>query len=170
MSLKGHTYGRLTKDPEVKISQNNVSFTQFSIAIDNGKNQDGSDKTVFIDISAFNKQGELIAQSFKKGHRIVVDLNNLEPRAWINQQTGQAQATLGATLAGFDFVETKSEVQGNNQQQSYGQQPQQGYNQAPQQNNVAPANQYQPPQQQNYGQPPQQAPQPPQNYGNTPWG
>lgn len=38
MSLKGHVYGRLTKDPEIKQSQNDTNYTQISIAVDNGKN------------------------------------------------------------------------------------------------------------------------------------
>lgn len=191
MSLKGHAYGRLTKDPEVKQPQNGgTNYTQFSIAVDNGKNADGGDKSVYINIKAFNKQGELIAQSCKKGHRIVVELNNIEASAWLNQQSGQAQAGLNATLAAFDFVETKAETgQQSAQPPQYGQQPpQQNYGQPPQPQ----ANYGQPPQQQNYGtqppqygqqppqqqyiQPPQQQPQynqPPQqqqNYTNSPWG
>lgn len=183
MSLKGHVYGRLTKDPEIKQSQNGTNYTQISIAVDNGKNADGSDKTVFINVKAFNKQGELIAQSCRKGHRIVVDLNNIEASAWINQQSGQAQASLNATLATFDFVETKAEA-GQQQQQppaQYGQA--QGYGQPPQQQQYgAPAQQPQygqaPPQQQQYSQqPPAQPPQygqappaqPQQNYNQTPW-
>lgn len=184
MSLKGHVYGRLTKDPEIKQSQNGTNYTQFSIAVDNGKNADGSDKSVFINVKAFNKQGELIAQSCRKGHRIVVDLNNIEASAWINQQSGQAQASLNATLTTFDFVETKAET-GQQQQQpqqppaQYGQA--QGYGQPPQQQQYgAPAQQPQygqAPQQQYGQQPPAQPPQygqappaqPQQNYNQTPW-
>lgn len=194
--LKMFVMGRLTGDPEVKQPQNGGNqYTQFSIAVNVGKNTDNQDKTTFINVSAFNKQGEMIAQSFKKGHRIVAEINNVEVSAWNNQQSGQAQANLKGVLSSFDFVETKAEAQGQPTQQpapAYGQPPQQqGYGQQQVQQQGYP--QQQPPQQ-NYGQPPaygQPAQQPPaqgysqqqpapaygqppqqtqQNYAASPWG
>ncbi|SDD88806.1 single-stranded DNA-binding protein [Sporomusa acidovorans] len=190
--IKMFVMGRLTADPQVNQPKSGGNpYTSFSIAVNTGKNQDGSDKATFVNVRAFNKQGETISQSFKKGHRIVAELNNIEVSAWIQQNSGQAQASLNAVLSSFDFVEYKEQ----NQQQGYGQQPQQnygqppqqqGYGQSPQQNGFAqPGNQ--PPQQwggqpqnqpqQNYGQqPPQQnqqqnyGQQPSQNYGQSPWG
>lgn len=189
--LKMFVMGRLTGDPEVKQPQNGGNqYTQFSIAVNVGKNGDGSDKATFIKVSAFNKQGEMIAQSFKKGHRIVAEINNIEVNAWNNQQSGQAQGNLSGVLSSFDFIETKAEAQG---QPAYGQPPQQGYGQTPQQppaqQQSYPQQQQQyppqqpqygqaPPQQQQYGQqPPAQPPQygqappaqPQQNYNQTPW-
>lgn len=196
--IKMFVMGRLTADPQVKQPQNGGNqFTAFGIAVNSGKNQDGSDKATFINIRAFNKQGETIMQSFKKGHRIVAELSNIEVSAWIQQNTGQAQASLNATLSSFDFVEYKEQ----NQQQGYGQPPQQNYGQPPQQQGYGqppqgyaqPGNQppqwggqQAPPQnqqQQSYGQPPQQqSPQqqnqqqgygqqpPAQNYAQSPWG
>ena len=88
---------------------------------------------------------------------------------------------MNATLATFDFVETKAET-GQQQQQppaQYGQA--QGYGQPPQQQQYPPQQpQYgqAPPQQQQYSQqPPAQPPQygqappaqPQQNYNQTPW-
>ncbi len=197
--IKMFVMGRLTADPQVKQPQNGGNqYTDFSIAVNSGKNQDGSDKATFINIRAFNKQGETIMQSFKKGHRIVAELSNIEVSAWIQQNTGQAQASLNATLSSFDFVEYKEQGQ---QQQGYGQPPQQNYGQPPQQQGYGqppqgyaqPGNQppqwggqQAPPQnqqQQSYGQPPQQqSPQqqnqqqgygqqpPAQNYAQSPWG
>lgn len=156
--LKLFVMGRFTADPQVKQPQNGGNpYTAFSIAVNNGKNQDGSDKAVFINVKAFNKQGETIMQSFKKGHRIVAELNQVDVSAWINQSNGQAQANLNAVLGSFDFVENK-------EQQNYGPPPQQGYGQQ----------QYGPPPQQGYGQPPQQGygqspqTQPQQGYGQPP--
>lgn len=194
MSFAGSIYGRLTKDPEVKQSQSGSQYTMFSVAVNGGKNQDGSDRTTFVNVKAFGKQGETIAQSFRKGHRIKVDVNQVEASAWINQQSGQAQGGLNAVMTSFDFVETKAET-GQQGAAPYGappQQPQAAYTppqgyapqpQMPPQPGPAPAPQpsYGPPQgapQQQYMPPQQQAgyaPQPPQqpqtqNYANSPWG
>lgn len=139
MSLSGSVFGRLTKDPEVKQSQNGKNYALISVAVNGGKNQDRTDKAAtFINIKAFGKQGEIISQSFKKGHRIKADINQLEASAWINQQSGQAQSSMNAMLVGFDFVETKAEAEGQQ-----GAPPQQQQNnswgQQPPQNNLPPA-------------------------------
>lgn len=193
--IKMFVMGRLTADPQVNQPQNGGNpYTSFSIAVNSGKKQDGSDKATFIDVRAFNKQGEVITQSFKKGHRIVAELSNIEVSAWIQQNSGQAQASLKAVLSSFEFVEYKEQ----NQQQGYGQPPAQNYgqtqqnggyaqpgNQPPQQWGGQPQQNYgqQPPQQnqqQGYGQAPQQnqqqqnyggqPPQQNQNYAQSPWG
>ena len=186
--LKMFVMGRLTADPQVNQPQNGGNpYTSFSIAVNSGKKQDGSDKATFINVKAFNKQGETIAQSFKKGHRIVAELSQIDVSAWIQQNTGQAQGSLNAILSSFDFVEYRDQQQGA-PQQGYGQPPQQqGYGQPPAQQGYSQAP---PPQQQGYNQPPQQnqqqgygqAPQqnqqqqgyggqlPQQNYAQSPWG
>lgn len=154
--LKMFVVGRFTADPEVRTPQNGGEpFTVFSVAVNTGKNQDGSQKTTYIRVKAFRKQGEMIAQSCRKGHQIALELANLEVGAYVNQSTGQAQGTLDAILSAFDFCEKRE-------------------NAAPQQQQYAPPQQqpqyaqYAPPQQQQYAPPqPQHAPQPPQ-YA-TPW-
>lgn len=164
--FKAFVVGRLTGDPEVRQPQSGGNpYTNFSIAVNVGKNQDGSQKTTFIRVSAFNKQGEMIAQSCKKGHLIAVELNNMEVGAYISQSNGQAQGTLSATLSGFDFCEKRQE-DAPQQSVGYGQPqyatPPQQYQQ-PQYQQQPP--QYMPPQtpQPQYGQaPPQQYRQPPQ--------
>lgn len=176
--IKLFVMGRLTADPQVVQPQNGGNqYTSFSIAVNSGKNKDGSDRALFINTKAFNKQGELIAQSFKKGHRIVAELNQVEVSVWINQNTGQPQYSLNAVLGTFDFVEYKDQQQQGYgqppQQQGYGQPPQQGYGQPPMQNGYAqPGNQppqqgYGQPQQQGYNQPPAQN-TPQQGYGQQP--
>lgn len=161
--LKLFVMGRLTADPQANQAKNGGNpYTSFSIAANTGKNQDGSDKATFINVKAFNKQGETILQSFKKGDRIVAELHQVDVSAWINQNTGQAQGSLNAILGSFDFVEYKNQQQ-NPQQQGYGQPPQnQGYGQPPAQQSYGQAP---PPQQQGYGQPPQQNQQ---GYGQAP--
>ncbi|WP_302593900.1 single-stranded DNA-binding protein [uncultured Megasphaera sp.] len=152
-------FGRLTRDPEVKTSQNGSSnYTTLSVATTvRSKDQDGKNKTIFVNAIAFGKSGEIISQYFRKGSRIVVhgDINDLN--AWIGKQDNQAHAGLDISVTGFDFVDTKAENEHNAQP------PAQGYQQPP-------AQPYQAPGQQGYAMPPQQgqAAPPAQPYGSIP--
>ena len=59
--------GRITKDAELKTSQNNKSYCYFCIAVDDGKDADGNKATNFIDCIAYNSQAEFLANYIKKG-------------------------------------------------------------------------------------------------------
>ncbi len=159
--LKAFVFGRLTKDPEVRQAMNGgAQYTRFSVAVNIGKSEEN--KTTFIDVSAFGNQGEMIARSCKKGHRLLVELSDLEVSTWTNQQ-GETKGSLNAVLRAFSFVEPRAEGQ---QATTYGAppmqtMPQQGYGQPPMQTMP----------QQGYGQPPMQnyGGQPPmQGYGQVP--
>lgn len=104
-------YGRLTKDPEVRVTQSGgTTYTTFSVATQvRNKTEDGHNKSIFVNATAFGKGGEVIAQYFHKGSRIVVhgEVNDLT--AWTGQQDNQAHAGLSIAVTGFDFVDTKAE-------------------------------------------------------------
>lgn len=59
--------GRLTKDPELRTTQNGKSVTSFSLAVK--RIPDGVD---FIDCVAWNRAAEIVTKYAKKGHRIAV--------------------------------------------------------------------------------------------------
>ena len=74
--------GRLTRDPEVKYTQNNVAVCSFSIAVDRDYVQDGQQRqTDFINIVAWRKTAEFIGKYFAKGRMIVV-CGRIETRTW----------------------------------------------------------------------------------------
>ena len=50
--------GRLTRDPEVRYSGNNMAIARFSIAIDRPPRQDGTKETDFPNIVVFGRQAE----------------------------------------------------------------------------------------------------------------
>lgn len=62
--------GRLTSDPELKFTQNDVKYTRFTVAINRGKEDQ---KTDFIDCVAWNNTAEFICKYFKKGQLIAID-------------------------------------------------------------------------------------------------
>ena len=103
-------FGRLTKAPAVKTNQTGTSYTTFTVATQvQAKGQDGKAKSIFIDVSAFGKQGENIVKYFTKGSRIVIHGDIFDARAWVGNNDGQPHIGVNVTMAGFDFVDTQAE-------------------------------------------------------------
>ena len=84
-------FGRLTRDAEVKTTKAGTEYTQFAVAV-NLPNKEA----LFVDVSAWGRQGETIQRNFRKGSRIVV--------------YGELRASVRVSLNGFDFVDTKAET------------------------------------------------------------
>ena len=59
--------GRMTKDPELKYTNNGKGNTRFTLAVQRNK-----DETDFINCVAWEKTAENIAEYFKKGSQIAV--------------------------------------------------------------------------------------------------
>jgi single-strand DNA-binding protein len=63
--------GNLTKDPETKKLDSGSSVCKFGLAV-NRRNK-STDETMFVDISAWEKTGELCQQYLKKGRSVLVE-------------------------------------------------------------------------------------------------
>ena len=150
--------GTITRDIELKYSQNGSAIANFGIAYnDKWKDQSGElkEKAHFFDVSVFGKQAETINSFFQKGSRILID-GSLDFQSW--EKEGQKHSKVSIKMNGFSFIDRKSDNaqaphQNQGQQQSYtpqqqNNQGQQGYNnqQQPQQQQQG----YQAPQQQGY--------------------
>lgn len=64
--------GRLTADPELKISQSGVSNVRFSVAVNRKVKQGEAPKADFFNCVAFKNTAEFISKYFKKGSSIIV--------------------------------------------------------------------------------------------------
>jgi len=98
--------GNLTRDLELKVSQNNVSFGTFGLAVNTtiGKDADGNNKTetLFVDVATFGKQAETIAQYCKKGSPLLVE-GRLRLRTW-EDKDGNKRSKHEVVLSGFQFI------------------------------------------------------------------
>lgn len=61
--------GRITRDPELNESGNNVKYTKFTLAV----NRATAEQCDFFDCTAFNKKAEVVANYTKKGDILGVD-------------------------------------------------------------------------------------------------
>lgn len=66
--------GRLTRDPEVRYSQNDnsMAIARFSLAVDRKIKQDNQPTADFFNCTAFGKQAEFVERYLKKGSKMLV--------------------------------------------------------------------------------------------------
>jgi len=84
--------GRLTNDPELRKSNSDVNFVNFSIAVDNTRLEaDGTRGTCFLDAIAFGNQAEAIARSLHKGSKVAIS-GSLNQRNFIRQDGSKGRA------------------------------------------------------------------------------
>lgn len=118
--------GRVTKDIELKQTQANKSVTQFVLAVNRQfKNANGEREADFINIVAWGKTAELLAQYAHKGSQIGV-VGRIQTRNYENQQ-GQRVYVTEVVAESMTLLDSK----GNNQNQQAQPQTQQSQNQTP---------------------------------------
>jgi single-strand DNA-binding protein len=61
------------------------------------------EEVTFVDVDAFGRQAETIAQYMKKGSPLLVE-GRLQLHTWEDKQTNQKQSKLRVTLENFRFV------------------------------------------------------------------
>ena len=94
--------GRLTKDPEIKTTQNGKKYINFSIAVDRKtKDSNGQRQADFIPCIAWNKTAEIIAQYFVKGSPIGV-IGSLQVRSY--DKDGEKRFAYEILVNEIDFI------------------------------------------------------------------
>ena len=96
--------GRLTKDPEIKLTTNQTKFCQFTLAVDRRfKDQNGQRQADFINCLAWRQTAEFIAKYFNKGSRIGV-VGSIQTRSY--EKDGQKVFTTEVIVDEAEFVES----------------------------------------------------------------
>ncbi|MDP0500955.1 MAG: single-stranded DNA-binding protein [Verrucomicrobiota bacterium JB022] len=121
--------GNLTRDPEKRVTPNGLTIVKLGMAVNRTfKSQDGQNReeTTFVDIDAFGRQAEVIAQYCSKGRGLFVE-GRLKLDQWQDQQ-GNNRSKLSVVLENFQFVggrgdEAGGSSGGGSYDDSYSQQP-----------------------------------------------
>src|SRR2546422_4759768 len=98
--------GNLTRDPELRYTSKGLAISKIGLAINRTwKNEAGETKeeVTFVDIDAFGRQAETIAQYLKKGGGMLIE-GRLRLDQWDDKQTGQKRSKLGVVVEGFQFT------------------------------------------------------------------
>ena len=107
MLNKAIIVGRLTKDPELKSTQNGVSVLNFTVAVPRRfKDSSGERPSDFISCVAFRQTAEFISTWFKKGNIIAID-GRIQTRSY--EQDGRRVYVTEVLVDGAGFVESKKE-------------------------------------------------------------
>ena len=104
--------GRLTRDPEVRISQgeNAVSVARYSLAVDRRFARDNEQSADFINCVAFGKAAEFAEKYFHKGIKIVVS-GRIQTGSYTNKD-GVKVYTTDVVIEEQEFAESKSSGNG----------------------------------------------------------
>jgi single-strand DNA-binding protein len=98
--------GNLTRDPELRYTPKGLAIAKLGLAVNRvWKTESGETKeeATFVDIDAFGKQAETIAQYLKKGSPLLME-GRLRLDQWDDKQTGQKRSRLGVVLEAFQFL------------------------------------------------------------------
>lgn len=139
--------GNLTRDVEIKYSQNGSAIANVGIASSRKwKSSEGEQKeeVMFVDLAMFGRTAEIANQYLRKGSKVLID-GRLALQQW-TAQDGTKRSKHVVTVESLQMLDSKSDNSSNNQQQQQ-QQPQQQHHQQPQQyqrNQTTRANDYMP--------------------------
>ena len=141
--------GRLTRDPDIRYSQNDsqVSVARFTLAVDRRFKRDSEQTADFISCVAFGRTAEFFRDYMKQGTKVCVE-GRIQTGSY-TRQDGQKVYTTDVVVENAEFAESKAASGGSSYQQ-----PQGGFQQAAPAQQSAP--QFQP--QQPQSRPMQQAP------------
>lgn len=107
-------YGRLTRDPELRYSQNGMANTFATIAVDRGMSREkrqeaeanGQPTADFIGVKAFGKTAELLSNYFHKGNRIAVE-GRINTGSY--EKNGERVFTTDVVVNRVHFIESAKE-------------------------------------------------------------
>ncbi|MBQ7014706.1 MAG: single-stranded DNA-binding protein [Clostridia bacterium] len=119
--------GRLTADPELRMSQSNIPNIRFSIAVNRRFTRQGEPQADFFSCVAFRSQAEFVSKYFKKGSPIIVfgsvqidtwtDKNGVEhrsPNIMVDEvQFGESKSSSSRSFDNADEPKKESDAYSN---------------------------------------------------------
>lgn len=102
--------GRLTRDPDIRYTQNNNCCARFSVAVDRRFKSSDHPEADFPSVVAWGKTAEFIEKYFHKGQRIGIE-GRIQTGSY--EKDGQKIYTTDVIAENVEFVESKSSSGGN---------------------------------------------------------
>ena len=110
--------GRLTKDPEVKATQNGKEVCSFTLAVDRKfKDANGERGADFISCVAWEQRAKLLGQYFQKGSRIGI-VGNIQTRSY-DDKDGKKVYVTEVIVDQIEFVDSKKDDKNSEPKQTY---------------------------------------------------
>lgn len=100
--------GRITKDPEIRYTANNIAVATFSLAVNrNFKNADGNYDADFINCVAFRNTAELLGKYVHKGDQLGIE-GHIQTRNY-DDKDGKKVYITEVMVDSLDFLQSKKE-------------------------------------------------------------
>jgi single-strand DNA-binding protein len=93
--------GNLTREPEIRYTNNNLKVAQITIAINRKEEVD------YIDCVAFDKKADIIEQYLHKGNRVAVE-GRLQTNSY--EKDGKKIKTMNILINNIEFLNTNNKV------------------------------------------------------------
>ena len=124
-----HLIGRLTKDIDLRFTQNGTAVGTFNLAVNRSfTNQQGEREADFINCVIWKKGAENLAKYTRKGSKIGID-GRIQTRNYENQQ-GQRVYVTEIVVERFDLLDNRNSQNTSGQQANFSFQNQGGMNPA----------------------------------------
>ena len=105
--------GRLTRDPEVRYSDDNKAVGRFALAVDRKFKRDGGPTADFFNCTAFGKTAEFVEKYLRKGTKILLT-GSIQNDNYTNGHGEQVYA-MQVIVDEMEFAESKSAGSGTNE-------------------------------------------------------
>ena len=101
--------GRLTKDPEIRKTENDLfSVANFDLAVDNtAREKDGTRGTCFLECRVFGDKAENVAKYVRKGSKVAID-GSINQRNFVRQDGSRGHAFV-ILVDSIEFLDNKKE-------------------------------------------------------------
>jgi single-strand DNA-binding protein len=98
--------GNLTREPELRHTPKGTAVCEFGIAVNEAWTTESGEKkesVTFVDVTAFGKLAENVAQYLRKGSPAHVD-GKLRLETWEDKETRQKRSKLTVVAEGVQFL------------------------------------------------------------------
>lgn len=102
--------GRLTRDPDVRYTQDGKAFARYTLAVNRMNREDPAD---FISCVTFGKNAEFVEKYLHQGSKIAV-IGRIQTGSYTNRE-GQKVYTTDVVVEQHEFAESKSQGSGRQQ-------------------------------------------------------
>ncbi len=98
--------GNLTRDPELRYTPSGMAVASFGLAVNRkrtGKDGQEREETLFVDVTAFARQAEVMSEYLSKGRPVFIE-GRLKLDQWKDKESGANRSKLTVVVENFQFV------------------------------------------------------------------
>lgn len=103
--------GRLTRDPDVRYTQDQKTVARYTLAVDRRYKKEGEQSADFISCVAFGKNAEFVEKYLRQGTKIAVE-GRIQTGSY-TKQDGTKVYTTDVVVDAHEFVEKKAASSGS---------------------------------------------------------